>query len=90
MMLSGESAGGDFPEESVETISKIASYTESNLNNEERFKMILSNTFGKKIVEESFKNKIDFIVNLDGDVKLTQEISSMRPKAFIIHCANEI
>jgi len=41
-------------------------------------------------VRESFIHNIDLIINMDDDIQLTQEISSLRPGAFIIHMTDEI
>lgn len=88
VMLSGETAGGSFPIESVETLSRILSYTESNIEYEKNF---LSYSPSKEeqqaydIVKKSFEEKADFIVNLDDCPTLTKQISQFRPRAIILH-----
>lgn len=94
-MLSGESAAGDFPIESVQAMSKINFEAEKNFNYqlayEQAFAYVpslnarISYEVAKKVLDE----KIEYIVALSEKGNLIKSLSKFRPNAKIIGVTNK-
>lgn len=98
-MLSGESAQGQFPVESVEVMSTINHRAEREFYNKLFYSMQLkamsdSSTgkranIAKDIAKLTSKEKIDFVVVLSRTGKLLKEVAKFRPNAPIIGIVND-
>ena len=78
VMLSGESAGGDFPVESVTQLTNILSYTEQHIfyskiirqGNYQKYDTIVKN-----LINILSNKKVDFVLNMSQDVELSKVLS---------------
>ncbi|MGL4949520.1 MAG: pyruvate kinase [Anaeroplasmataceae bacterium] len=91
IMLSGESAAGIYPVESVKTMGEIASYAEEDINYEERFKrynLNLGHNFVSSLcnaaVSSSYQIDAKAIICMTINGVTAEMISSYRPKCPII------
>lgn len=89
VMLSGETAKGDYPVETVQMMSKIANDAEAAVFNEQYFQDLRSSTgiskdwtevIGVSVVEASFKCNASCIVVLTRTGKSAQTIARYRPR----------
>ena len=91
-MLSGESANGDYPIESVKMMSLIDEETEADLDYELNFETELrdfepetiATSVAQAAVMASFNLEADIIVAVTNDVEEVGQISKFRPEAPIV------
>lgn len=91
VMLSGETAGGSFPVESLLEMRKIATEAEILINHKENFKKRIQSGFGcplealaSSVVLFSLETNSKVIICLTNDLFIGRYLSKHRPKAFIL------
>ena len=90
IMLSGETAAGDYPVEAVETMARIALYTEETLVNQDAFalkmytKLDKTEAIGQSVGHTARNLNIHTIVAVTESGYTARMISKYRPKAHIV------
>ncbi|WP_417638273.1 pyruvate kinase [Enterococcus faecalis] len=90
VMLSGETAAGDYPLEAVQTMARIAVRTEETLVNQDSFalklysKTDMTEAIGQSVVHTARNLGIQTIVAATESVHTARMISKYRPKAHIV------
>ncbi|KMK74555.1 pyruvate kinase [Alkalihalobacillus pseudalcaliphilus] len=92
IMLSGETAAGDYPVEAVKTMNKIAARAEQGLNYKALLNkiakaedaMTTTSAIGQSVVHTSFNLKTPYILSATESGYTAQIVSRYRPKSDII------
>lgn len=90
IMLSGETAAGDYPVEAVETMARIALYTEETLVNQDAFALKLytkldkTEAIGQSVGHTARNLNIHTIVAVTESGYTARMISKYRPKSHIV------
>src|SRR5690625_879458 len=91
IMLSGETAAGDYPVESVQTMSNIALKTETGLNNElilkdrsRSIEMTITDAISQSVTHTTMNLGASAIITATGSGHTARMISKYRPKAPIV------
>ncbi|HLQ97210.1 MAG TPA: pyruvate kinase [Candidatus Dormibacteraeota bacterium] len=91
IMLSGETAAGDYPEESVQTMHNIAVKTETGLNNElilkdrsKSVEMTITDAISQSVTHTAMNLGASAIITATGSGHTARMISKYRPKAPIV------
>lgn len=96
IMLSGETAAGDYPLESLRTMIKITIRTESDIDYEKRFiqrehidELDVTNAISRATVTIAHDLKAKMIVTVTTSGKTARMISRFRPKCHIMGCTTD-
>src|SRR5699024_12367118 len=91
IMLSGETAAGDYPEESVQTMHNIAVKTETGLNNELIFKdrsksveMTITDAISQSATHTAMNLGASAIITATRSGQTARMASKYRPKAPVV------
>src|SRR5690625_1969285 len=91
ILLSGETAAGDYPEESVQTMHNIAVKTETGLNNElilkdrsKSVEMTITDAISQSVTHTAMNLGASAIITATGSGHTARMISKYRPKAPIV------
>ncbi|NIK11082.1 pyruvate kinase [Alkalibacillus almallahensis] len=91
IMLSGETAAGDYPVEAVETMNNIAIYSEKSFdkiatvgNNNERLDTTITDAISHSVANLAADLKVEAIVTPTESGNTARNVSKYRPKANIV------